>query len=621
MTDLLRVFFRLTLLPVVRIVYRLRALHPERVPAAGGVLLVGNHVTYVDSFLLFATCPRPVRFVVVSRFMKVKAVGWFLRLFGAIPIQPNRPRDAIRQTAEAVAAGHVVCIFPEGQLTRTGAVGELKRGFETIARHAGPGAVVQPACLHGLWGSIFSFERDRYFRKRPRRLTVPVTVAFGDPMPAAEATAGRVRERLLHLSTEATGSRGEFDTPLAEAVVRGLKRHPFADLFVETGRTRRRYRRGHSLAIAVCLAERWRAALPPGEEKIGVLLPSGATPSLIALGLILAGKTPVFLPFDPRKPDLSLLAAPVASLGLRTVFTSRVFAALLEGFPWPADEDGTKPGTIVDMAAEFAAVPLPKVVIERFAVLLEPKFLAVRRLARGTAAANPAPGCVLVSPRDGAIATLDGTSILANAARMTGCNFIQHRQRLFTELSQSTAGGLALALWLPVLRDAVAVGRSLSARGDLDALETVVREEKIAALAVDPETAVAIEALAADWHPETRSRVRAIFAVDPTGLSPAPNRVESGTQPCSVCPVWAPDSLGLVATFSLADPNAGAASEHLPQFGRRPGSLGRLLPGLEGDFGGADGTLRLRGTGGWMETGLRGHFDPEGFLFPDPETF
>ncbi|MEM6915454.1 MAG: 1-acyl-sn-glycerol-3-phosphate acyltransferase, partial [Verrucomicrobiota bacterium] len=130
MKYLARLFFRITMLPFVQLFYRVRRTGVGFVPRQGGVLLLPNHVSYIDSFIIYLTCPRPVRFVILEDYMRVKAIAWFLKLFGAIPIRKTHAKEAIHRTVAALEEGDVVCLFPEGGLTRLGVIYEFKKGFE-----------------------------------------------------------------------------------------------------------------------------------------------------------------------------------------------------------------------------------------------------------------------------------------------------------------------------------------------------------------------------------------------------------------------------------------------------------------------------------------------------------
>ncbi|MBL9131027.1 MAG: hypothetical protein JNG86_07505, partial [Verrucomicrobiaceae bacterium] len=94
------------------------------------------------------------------------------------------------------------------QITRLGAVNELKKGFEIMARQGG--AKVLPVYLDGLWGSIFSYQGGGFFKKRPKHLRYPVDVYFGEPMEARAATAAAVREAIVALSAEALPARAAW---------------------------------------------------------------------------------------------------------------------------------------------------------------------------------------------------------------------------------------------------------------------------------------------------------------------------------------------------------------------------------------------------------------------------
>ncbi len=209
-------FVRFLLLAIVRMVYHVKPVHAERVPSEGGVLLLCNHVSYMDAFIIGAACRRHVRFVIWDELYHIKGVTGFLRLVGSVPISPLRAKDGIRAVAAALKEGEMVCLFPEGQITRHGMINDLRKGFELMARQGG--AQVVPAYLDGLYGSIFSFQGGRFFTKMPRRLRYPASVIFGDPLPAKEATAETVREVMLTLGSQAMMRHRSLAAPAPEAM-------------------------------------------------------------------------------------------------------------------------------------------------------------------------------------------------------------------------------------------------------------------------------------------------------------------------------------------------------------------------------------------------------------------
>ncbi|OLD88057.1 MAG: hypothetical protein AUG81_07515 [Verrucomicrobia bacterium 13_1_20CM_4_54_11] len=215
---------------IARLVYRVKAIGVENLPT-GGCLLVPNHITWVDAIILQLACPRPVRFIIDEEFYHKPMLHPVLQMARAIPIDRRKPREAIRRATDQIEAGQFVCIFPEGQLSRTGTLARLQRGFEMIARHAQ--APVVPVFLDQLWGSIFSFRGGKFFRKWPRHFPYRATVGFGVPLSAEEATIPRVHEDLLRLGADCFEQRPELRQHIARRAVRGLKRSPFATLVTD----------------------------------------------------------------------------------------------------------------------------------------------------------------------------------------------------------------------------------------------------------------------------------------------------------------------------------------------------------------------------------------------------
>ena len=202
-------FLRVLSATVVRAIYQVRTVNFGHLPRHGGVLLVPNHVTYADAFFITAACGRPVRFVMDEVFLERTAVRWFVKWFDTLTINREQPREAIRSIIAALRLGDTVCLFPEGQLTRTGTLCKLQRGFALIARKAGHPLV--PMWCDGSWGSVFSFERNRFFGKWPyKTFRYGLAVAFGQPIGAAADLDG-LRDALLQTSAEAIDER--FNAP------------------------------------------------------------------------------------------------------------------------------------------------------------------------------------------------------------------------------------------------------------------------------------------------------------------------------------------------------------------------------------------------------------------------
>jgi acyl-[acyl-carrier-protein]-phospholipid O-acyltransferase / long-chain-fatty-acid--[acyl-carrier-protein] ligase len=134
-----------------RLIYRVTATGQDRLPP-GGFLLLPNHITWVDAIVLTLASPRPIRFIIDAAVYRNPILHPVLRAVGCIPITPRKAKDAMREAAAKIRAGEIVCLFPEGELSRSGSLLRLRRGYEIIARQAE--APVVPVWLDRLVAKI-----------------------------------------------------------------------------------------------------------------------------------------------------------------------------------------------------------------------------------------------------------------------------------------------------------------------------------------------------------------------------------------------------------------------------------------------------------------------------------
>jgi len=308
------------------LIYRVDAHGVENLPE-GGFLLLPNHLTWVDAVILQLACPRPIRFVVFADIYNVSWLNPIFRAVGALPISPKRSKDAVRHAVEAIEAGEIVCIFPEGELSRSGMLLRLKRGYELIARQAN--ARVVPVWLDQLWGSIFSFKGGRYFLKWPRRVPYPVTVAFDKPLAPEEADVGTVRARFLELGAYCYQLRPFLRGHLGEACLRGLKKHQFDDAVID-GMDGSHLSRGSLLAAAITLSRYIRREMP--ERRVSIVLPPGKGALVANLAVMLADKVPVNLNFTAGR---AAIEASIAIAEIKHCISAHAFTKRLADFPWP----------------------------------------------------------------------------------------------------------------------------------------------------------------------------------------------------------------------------------------------------------------------------------------------
>jgi acyl-[acyl-carrier-protein]-phospholipid O-acyltransferase/long-chain-fatty-acid--[acyl-carrier-protein] ligase len=213
-SDLLaKAAFRL----VARTFFRIRIEGIRHVPSAGPALLVSNHVTHLDAFLIGAAVGPVVRFLAWKPYYDNKLLTWGFRIGKAIPIgtSPRQIADAIEKARHQLSRGEVVCIFAEGSISRTGDLLPFKRGLEAIA--CGMNIPIIPVHLGGLWESIFSYQQGPFIRNRPRRLRHPVVISFGKQLPAS-APAAEVRRAVQALNIGGASPRSVAKASSGSAV-------------------------------------------------------------------------------------------------------------------------------------------------------------------------------------------------------------------------------------------------------------------------------------------------------------------------------------------------------------------------------------------------------------------
>ena len=165
-------FVRFSLWLLTHTIYRIRIVGQDNVPLRGPALLICNHMSFMDGLLVGGCVQRFIRFLIYKPIYEHKALNWFMRLMKAIPVEAGNRKvvfESLDRAREQLRQGHVVCIFAEGAISRTGNLLPFKRGFEKIMQGLDNVPVI-PVHLDRLWGSIFSFENGRFFWKWPKRV-------------------------------------------------------------------------------------------------------------------------------------------------------------------------------------------------------------------------------------------------------------------------------------------------------------------------------------------------------------------------------------------------------------------------------------------------------------------
>ncbi len=312
-------FIRFTLWLLTHTLYRITVVGRQHVPHEGPALLICNHVSMVDGLLVGSCVDRFVRFMMHGPYFTLPLIHSVVRRLHAIPVTAGDKSGvaaSIERARAELQAGHVVCIFAEGSISRTGNLLPFKRGFERIL--AGLDVPVIPVYLDRVWGSVFSFKKGRFFWKLPERLPYPITVAFGAALPST-VTATLVRSAISELGTDAMRHRRGPNDQLHAAFISTAKRRWRGMAMADSTGQRLTY--GRTLVGALLLSRIIRRKTA-GQDMVGLLLPASVGGALANIATLFAGRVPVNLNFTA---GAAAMADARAQCDIRTVITSKRF--------------------------------------------------------------------------------------------------------------------------------------------------------------------------------------------------------------------------------------------------------------------------------------------------------
>jgi len=191
---------------MIRAAYRLQRTGVDHISQEGAALLVCNHVSFVDALIISAVCRRPVRFVMHHKFFNIPLMRLLFRAARAIPIAPRHEDEqlmmaALDQVAQALRAGELVCIFPEGKLTSDGSIHPFKSGVEWMLQRTS--VPVVPMALRGMWGSFFSRKGGAACRRPFRRWWSKISLVCGEALAPELVTPLTLQQRVSELRGEA----------------------------------------------------------------------------------------------------------------------------------------------------------------------------------------------------------------------------------------------------------------------------------------------------------------------------------------------------------------------------------------------------------------------------------
>ena len=555
---------------VFRLRYRFEIKGLENLPMRGGVLIAVNHVAFIDPVIVCAVCRRRVRFLVWDGFQSpmMRLVN---RLFQCIPVSPEKARDAIRTVSTLLEAGECVGIFPEGQISRTGAVGSFQGGVALMARRAG--VPIVPAALDGLWGSSFSFYSGVACASLPRRAFPKVSLALGKPLPAD--AVHELRDSVMSLLADLYASRPAFTCGhLGREVVRALARRPGQVRMVDRGgETRRAYDGADLLALARWCARSLLAGTQAG-QRIGILLPPSPAAAIANIACVMHGIVPVNLNFSLGRAQLE---ACIALTGLKTFITSQALQDKINerapDFPWDAMED------IVDIAALLRTAPPSFLCQSRLLTRLLPAYLLQHLWCAHTRGGDAEAVVLCTSGSSGQPkgVPLSHANILGNCRQFAETRLFAPHAVLLGNLPVFHSFGFTITLWFPLLNGI----RVVNTPSPLEIARniTAIREERVTIIMSTP---TFLRGYMKKATPEDMASVQIAI----TGAEKAPPGFAAEWE-ARFSGIYF-EGYGITETSPAVGINVHDVQDENVRNGLFPGnrrdSIGRLLPGMAARF-------------------------------------
>jgi acyl-[acyl-carrier-protein]-phospholipid O-acyltransferase/long-chain-fatty-acid--[acyl-carrier-protein] ligase len=619
-TYLPQAMVRLGLFLLTNLIYRIRVVGLENIPSHGPALIIPNHVSYVDPFLVGGATSRRIRFMMFREMFERPLVHPFVKFMDVIPISPSdspkRILSSLLQARRQLEEGHVVCIFAEGAITRLGQTLGFRKGFERIVRDLD--VPIIPVHLDRVWGSIFSFERKQFIWKMPRQIPYPVTVSFGKPLPPT-VKSEEVRQSVLELGSTAFEHRLEELKPLHQHFFRQAQRQWGLEAVVDTTGVRLTY--GRLATGAILVSKQFRKVLP-SDKNVGVLLPPGVGGVIANLGLLFDGRVPVHLNYSLGREVIDHICR---EAGVTKIITAH---KMLDALKWGDDprmvflEDIPRPGKLKGLISYLGFRLMPAWMVEKMVV--------------------PHSN---VGPAD--LATIlftSGSTGLPKGVMLTHSNIhsnIQGLQETFQLTSKDTilgvlpffhSFGFTATLWLPLLAGC----RAAYHRSPLEAvaIKNLIRAERASVLLATP---TFLQMWVKKFTREDVASLRFVL----TGaekLSLAFAKEFSETLGVPILEGYGTTELSPAACVSVL--SVQHATEN--QTGWKPGKVGRPLPGVtvkivdpktgERQPEGVPGLLLVKGPNvmrgywnqpektaevlneGWYNTGDIARVDEEGFV-------
>jgi len=309
---------------VFRLFYRVRVHGVANVPPTGGVMVISNHISWLDGFLILLFSPRPVRMFIYAGNVKGGLARWMTDCWRGIVVSggPKSIRRALETASESLDGGQAVGIFPEGGISRNAQLLAFRPGMMRVLGERD--VPIVPVYLDEIWGSAFSFSEGRFFWKWPS-WRHPISIHFGKPIQSINSP-NPIRQLVQQVGSAAVEKRQKKLASLARVMLKRCKQRRFRSKIADSG--------GTDLTGGECILRSMilrrilrRGVLAPDEKHVGILLPPAAGAVLANMAVSLDQRVAVNLNYSATSEVINQCTA---TSGIKHVLTSRRFMSKMD---------------------------------------------------------------------------------------------------------------------------------------------------------------------------------------------------------------------------------------------------------------------------------------------------
>jgi len=313
----------------IKLFYRVELEGVEKFPHKGPVLLIANHVSFIDGILLSLITDRLIRFMIHEEYYNKPLFKWFFKTMGYLPVSDPGSTKGLKSTIKTarimLESGEVLGVFPEGKITRNGVMSRFHKGVNfMIPKNMTEDIPVIPIYMSNVWGSIFSYYFGGIKLRFPRELPYRIKIKVGDPIKGVDKnfSAYRLRQILAELASDAEMPPRKKEKTLHYQFICNAKRHPLKKVFFDSGKSPSKGGVSNFSVLTKALILSREIRKQSNSKFVGVLLPNTVNTSIVILAVLLADKVPAVLNYSVSD---EILRKSIDKAGISLILTSKIF--------------------------------------------------------------------------------------------------------------------------------------------------------------------------------------------------------------------------------------------------------------------------------------------------------